>query len=247
MDTRRVNLLNAAGRPVLSYLPGTREGRPWADNAALLAPAGQATAEVMNQLRGWLVSASPGFGRELIAHGAQLHRHAFEMSAGLAPGRTEPAAPAGFRFEPVTRSAQEIQPAVDGAFPAGHPDHRPADPDAGVPPPGETELEQLLAGTLVGPLMPCSLLMIDASERVAAGCLVNHFTTTAWITLIFRDPDASPPGTGSLLLHAVLARAARAGVGQIGLAVTATNPAHRVYLRAGFTVTGEAFTVLIPS
>lgn len=242
MATQRVSLLDRSGRHLLTYLPGTRDGRPWADNAALLAPAAEVAGTVMDQLKGWLVTVTPAFGAELLSHGAGLHRHAFTMARDLQPGMPQPNAPADLRFVPCDRPASTIQPAVTAAFPPGHPDHLDEEDLA----PAQTELEQLLAGSLAGPLLPCSLLAVDARQTVVAGCLVNQFSPRPWITLMFRDPDRSPPGTGALLLEAVAARASQAGFTSVGLAVTAGNPAQRVYQRAGFRELDESFTVLIP-
>ena len=239
---QRVSLLDPHGRPLLTYLPGTREGRPWADNAALLAPADEAAGPIMEQLQGWLVSASPALGAELLNLGAGLHRHAFTMTRDLLPGMPEPQAPAGLRFVPCDRPASVIQPAVTAAFPPGHPDHLPEHDVAA----GQSELERLLDGSMAGPLLPCSLLAVGAEQAVVAGCLVNQFSPRPWITLMFRDPGASLPGTGALLLEAVTARAAQAGFTSIGLAVTAGNRAQLVYQRLGFTELDESFTVLIP-
>jgi GNAT superfamily N-acetyltransferase len=202
--------------------------------------------KVLDQLRGWLVSVSPVFGRELLMLGGRLHRHAFTMALDLYPVTPEPdPPPPGLRFVPCDRPASAIQPAITAAFPPGHPDHV-ADDGVLPPPPGETELEQLLDGSLVGPLMPCSMLAVNTGDAVVAGCLVNELAPRPWITLMFRDPDRSPHGTGALLLHAVAAQAGQAGIRSIGLAVTAGNPAQRVYERAGFFVLDESLTVHIP-
>jgi GNAT superfamily N-acetyltransferase len=240
-----VTLRDASGRSLLTYLPGTRDGLPCADNAVLTAPAADVTGEVLHRLPGWLVSVSPVFGRELLSSGASLHRHAFTMALDLKPGMPDPGPPPGVRFTACDRPASAIQPAVSAAFPPGHPDHH-EDDGTFQPPQDPSELEQLLAGTLVGRLLPCSLLGVDAVGVVVAGCLINELAPRPWITLMFRDPAHSPPGTGAQLLAACAARAGNAGIASIGLAVTAGNPAQRVYERAGFTVLDESFTVRIP-
>lgn len=246
MAPQRVSLYDAHGRPLLSYLPGMRDGLPWADNATLLAPAANVCAVVLEQLPGWLVSVSPGFGAELLRHGASLHRHAFTMALELRPGMPEPAPPDGLRFVPCDRPAAEIQPAISAAFPPGHPDHQ-ADDETLPSSAGVSELEQLISGSLVGPLLPCSLLAIGQTGVVVAGCLINDLAPRPWISLIFRDPGRSPRGTGALMLAVAAARAGNGGITSIGLAVTAGNPAQRVYQRAGFTTLDESFTVRIPS
>lgn len=80
---------------------------------------------------------------------------------------------------------------------------------------------------------------------MVGGVMVTGSNDGPWVTEVFRHPDRSPRGLGSLMLSAVLSRAAADGLTEIGLAVTEGNPARRVYETLGFRLVGTSITVLI--
>ena len=66
-----------------------------------------------------------------------------------------------------------------------------------------------------------------------------------WITEIFVDPDAAGRGIGSALLaRAAAPRWPRPAT--LGLAVTAGNPAHRLYASLGFVSRRTSARSLLP-
>ncbi|WP_203978099.1 GNAT family N-acetyltransferase [Planotetraspora silvatica] len=240
MDDERQIIADDDGNPVLSYVEGVRDGRPWADLVEVLGPG--AADLIMTRLRGWIVSTSEDLSGELIEQGARLVRHAHGMSCDLrarTPSKVAP--PSGFRFVPCDRSPEDLLPTWMAAYPPGHPDHRPRDEAQTL----SEHLVPLLGGEIVGRLLPCSALAVDADDTVVGGVLVNDWRGTPWISDVARHPVASPPGLGHALLAATMDRAAADGHRAIGLAVSHANPAMRVYERLGFTVVHTGVTVAI--
>ncbi|WP_067181245.1 GNAT family N-acetyltransferase [Microtetraspora niveoalba] len=223
----------------ISYSERVRDGRPWADRVEVIGPG--AADAIMSGMRGWAVSAPPDLGEELLARGARVLRHAHVMLCDLK--NVEPAeieAPEGFRFVPCDRTPEELLPAVRAAYPPDHPDRHPGEGDT-----ISEELTPLLEGRLIGKVLPCSLLVVDSGDTVVAGVVVNDFDEIPWVSQVFRHPVEAPPGTGALALRAVQARAVKDGLATLGLAVTHTNPAKRVYDRLGFVVTETSMTVAV--
>ncbi|MCU1641296.1 MAG: hypothetical protein JWN03_1571 [Nocardia sp.] len=124
--------------------------------------------------------------------------------------------------------------AILAAYPPGHPDHDDDSPAA---------LAQLYAGTMLGPLHPCSTVAWDGHRAVAAVLVQDAEGEPPlegpWISEAFRDPAPGYAGLGALLLRYVIARAGEAGLTALGLSVTATNPAQALYERLGFTRTAS--------
>ncbi|MEV0974609.1 GNAT family N-acetyltransferase [Microtetraspora glauca] len=235
MDERRQVMANA-----VSYVEGVRDGRPWADMVEVVGP--DPVEVIMSGMRGWAVSAPPELSEELLARGARLLRHAHVMFFDLKdadPAEVE--APEGFRFVPCDRDPEQVFPAVRAAYPPGHPDHR-SDRDVERE---REELTKLLEGRLIGQVLPCSVLVVDADDTVVAGVVVNDMRGQPWISQVFRHPVSGPRGIGALALRAVQVRAARDGLAGLGLAVSHTNPARRIYDRLGFVVTETSMTVVV--
>ncbi len=242
-------LLDAAGAPVARFELGEREGRPL---ASLLAPAEhvddeRAVAAAMAELRGWSIASYEPFGRLLVSAGARVLRHSHAMSRDLtrdpAPGGwLEPELPAGVRLTAVDRPASDLLPAYRAAFRPDHPDHR-GDHDA------EAELDDLLSGRLMGPLLRCSALALAQDNRVIGAILINGRPGDPpldgpWISNVFRDPSAR--GVGGALLKRALALATRDRLPALGLAVTHTNPALALYAEYGFVEVSNVLTVEVP-
>ncbi|RJL33377.1 GNAT family N-acetyltransferase [Bailinhaonella thermotolerans] len=242
MSIEREIAADAHGAPVFSYQRGVRDGRPWAH---VLEPVGAGalppeTADlILERYRGWVFSVPVEMGEDLVRRGARLvrHAHVMERPPGGA-GEAEP--PAGFRFTPCDRPVADLLKAWEAAYPPGHPDFSGRSREA-----GEEELAGLLAGRLLGPLLPCSSLAVDGDGGVVAGVLVNDWQGRPWITEVFRHPEEAPRGLGMTLLRHALNRAAAEGLPAVGLAVTHGNSAARVYERLGFAVTDTSFTVLV--
>jgi GNAT superfamily N-acetyltransferase len=154
---------------------------------------------------------------------------------------------------------------VHGGLPGEHPDFE------GIPSPEhpEIELDQIIAGRMMGPLLGCSGLALRADGTVAAAILVNDSggelpAGGPWIAQFFRHPDRRPGllggelsipaalgrpvagearGAGAPLLRRALALATLDGLPAIGLAVTDGNPAQRLYEAHGFAEVRNLLTV----
>jgi GNAT superfamily N-acetyltransferase len=243
-------LRDHAGRPVLSYLEGTRDGRRWAHGAGVL-DAGASRA-VISQLSGWYVSADLDFAATLIAGGAEPIRHAHRMNRDLRadpppPEWARPTLPAGIRLGELDRPTGDIFPVLEAAFPNGHPDraHIRSSVDE-----RESELTALLAGRVLGPVAASSALAVDATDRVVGMIAVctrtEEGTVLPWIGTVFRRPGAELRGLGDRMIRRALALTAAEGRAGIGLAVTEGNPARRLYERLGFAVVATSMTVRVP-
>ena len=136
-------------------------------------------------------------------------------------------------------------PAVRAAFPPDHPDYHDM-PDPEHP---EHELDELIAGRLLGPLLRCSALAVGEGGDVVGAILVNSRPGDPpldgpWIADVFRDPRVR--GVGTALLRRAVAVAARDRLPAIGLAVTHSNTARALYEAHGFSDVLELLTVEIP-
>ncbi|MEV4319550.1 GNAT family N-acetyltransferase [Actinocrispum sp. NPDC049592] len=235
---------------VLSYVPRTRDGRPWADRARATGP-GPARI-VFDRLAGWAVSCQEDLAGPLIAHGAVVARRGNRMACDLREVPPPPhwrgqRPPAAFRIVPCDRPARDLLEAWRAAYPADHPDHFPADDQTAV----RERLGPLIAGRLYGPLLPFSALVANPRNRIVAAALVNDFAGEAprpgpWITELFRQPAPLHAGLGTLLLRRILADAAHAGHTAISLAVTEGNPAQHLYAGHGFRLIEKIVTLFIP-
>ncbi|GII89196.1 hypothetical protein Ssi03_71860 [Sphaerisporangium siamense] len=234
-----------AGRPVLSYVEGTRAGRPWADLARELAPG--AVEVILRDMPGWVISCDEDLARRLLAAGARPRRHAHVHSRDL---RADPApaewAETGYGVVSCDAvPAAEVFPAWRAAYPAGHPDHNPRTDAEAL----EGELAPLLAGESYGPLLPCGGLLLR-DDRVVAGVLVGGHgdppLAGPWIYDVFRDPNPRYAGLGAVMLRRALALATLHGLPALGLAVTEGNPARRLYERLGFRHVLTSVTVVVP-
>jgi predicted N-acetyltransferase YhbS len=247
----RVTLRGPDGRIAGSYVAGTREGHPLADDLAAAPGVDEAAlcAAVLAGLPGHIVGAPVAVGDRLAAAGAEVRRRV----ALLARDPREPVAqtpvPAGVRIAALgRRGPDELLDAYVAAYGPGHPDHR-----AGL---GREEERELLAhlmdGDEIGPLLPASrVALANRDGRVLGALLVHDFSGVApplggpWVGELFAHPDA-PGGTGSALLATGIAAAGAAGLEALGLAVTDGNPAERLYARFGFREARRFVAVLVP-
>ncbi|MFF7458003.1 GNAT family N-acetyltransferase [Kitasatospora sp. NPDC008115] len=244
----------ADGVALVRYGLGEREGRPWADLLEVVDPrADLATqvAYVRAEMAGWVVSGPVGLGQELVRQGAAVLRHGHSMQRELTDppaGGWEAWAGAplrdGFRAVPCDRAAAALVPATLAAFGPGHPDHRPDEREDDQH--ALQRLAELLAGQVIGPLLPFSALVVNAADRVVAGAVLTDWDGLPWIASVFRDPALGYPGLGRDLLRRTVGAVALAGGTRIGLAVTEGNTARRLYEEMGFTVTATSLTVVVP-
>jgi GNAT superfamily N-acetyltransferase len=240
-------LLDADGRELARFHEGERDGRRVADLFSLSAPPEDALPTVLAELAGWRVSADEPFGRLLVTAGGRPRRHGHVLSRDLVrdpapPDWLEPPVPPGLRLGPVDRPALDLAPACFAAYPSDHPDydHVPA-PDQ-----PELELEEIISGRLMGPLLGCSGLAVSDDGAVAGAILVNATPGEPpiggpWISQLFRHPAAR--GAGGPLLRRALALATRDGLPALGLAVTHGNAAQRLYEAQGFAEVLSSLTV----
>jgi hypothetical protein len=238
-------LLDEEGEAVGRFTLGERESRPLADHFEPVdgVLAGRAAEIVMRELKGWRVAGEAPFGRLLVALGARPQRHSHVMSRDLLRDPVslawiEPPRPDGVRLTPVDRPAIDLAPACLAAYPGDHPDH------ASMPTPDrpELELEELISGRLMGPLLRCSGLAVGEDGAVLGnGTPGEPPFGGPWISQVFRHPDA--PGVGGALLRRALALALRDRLPAVGLAVTHTNPALALYAALGFVDVLESLSV----
>ena len=150
--------------------------------------------------------------------------------------------PAGVRLTPVDRPALDLAPACLAAYPREHPDFD----EIPTPEQPEIELDEIISGRMMGPLLRCSALAVGEDGAVLGAVLVNGTpgeppTGGPWISQLYRHPGA--PGTGGPLLRRALALATRDGLPAVGLAVTHGNPARAVYEAHGFAEVLDSLTV----
>ncbi|WP_433566636.1 GNAT family N-acetyltransferase [Nocardia sp. CA-151230] len=244
-DEQRQTLLDARGVPVLTYVRGVREGHPWADLAEVVGPDPVDT--IVSDMSGWAVSGSVELGEQLLRCGARVIRHAHEMRRDLIayPPPADWSSRAlgnGFRVVPCDRGADALFPAWRAAFPAGHPDHHPGSDEDAV----NERLVPVLAGSILGPVLPCSALVVDDTDHVVAGAIITDRDGLPWIADVFRRPGARYAGLGADLLRRVLGVAAADGLTEVSLVVSDANPARRIYEKLGFQLADTSLTVVVP-
>ncbi|PKW17278.1 GNAT family N-acetyltransferase [Saccharopolyspora spinosa] len=226
----------------VSYAPVTGASH----TIQVLAIDGPDALELLRaELAGWSVLTAPSDGEALRRAGARLKRHAMRRDLRSDPpprewARLLPAQP--LRVVACGRPASELLGAWREAFPPDHPDRVP-DSDQQV----LTELLQpLLTGRVLGPVLACSALVVDAEDRVVAGLVVNDRDGVPWVGYVFRRPATEFAGLGGLLLRRAMSWLSEQGWNEVGLAVTVGNPAQQLYARLGFTITGTKMTLELP-
>lgn len=250
MSAARRTLRGPDGELAGTYVPGTREGLPLADDltaAPRVSEAALAEA-VLAGLPGHIVGAPPAVGELLAQAGAQVRRRVAILRRDPRAPVPATTVPEGVRIEALgERGPDELLEAYLGAYGPGHPDHR-----AGMSRERERELlAHLMDGEEIGPLLAASRVALFEDGTAAGALLLFGFDEVApplggpWVGELFAHPGA-PRGTGSALLAAGLEAAARSGLETIGLAVTDGNPARRLYERFGFAEARRFVAVLVP-
>ncbi|WNG46043.1 GNAT family N-acetyltransferase [Archangium minus] len=245
---------DAAGAPVLTHALSTREGRPWADLAWRIphVDATHCADVLLAALRGWALSTDDeALAGALIARGARVVRHAHSYSRDLraAPAPvawSTPETPGGYQLTAVNRSAEALAPLLLKAYPPGHPDH-----SGWTPEEARNEVARILAGELLGPLLPCSGLALEG-DTVVGACLVTLREGSPphggpWVIEVYRNPAPRYAGLGAALLRRALWLSTQAELPALSLVVSDGNPARRVYERLGFQHVGSSRTLELPT
>ncbi|MFD5464083.1 GNAT family N-acetyltransferase [Kitasatospora sp. NPDC127059] len=235
------------GVPVLRYQVGERDGRPWADLLEVLDESVDAAEYIRAELPGWVVSGSPELGQRLLARGATALRHAHTFGRDL---RADPP-PAdwaglplreGLRAVPCDRAPEELLESWRAAFDPTHVDRFHGDDSRAL----AERIGPLLAGKAIGPVLPSSLLAVDAEDRVVGAAVLTDRDGLPWVAEVFRHPRRGYRGLGADLLRRTVADAAGRGLAEVHLAVTEGNPARRVYEALGFRLRETSLTVIVP-
>jgi GNAT superfamily N-acetyltransferase len=149
-----------------------------------------------------------------------------------------------------TRTAQ-YGAVLRRAYPPDHPDHEPGDAD---PRAAASTIESYLRGEQVGAWIPdASLEATDQRGRVMGAIVISHIEANLayaggpWITDVFVDPEFAGLGTGGALIAHAATRLATQGRPTLGLAVTASSPARRLYERMGFVTRHEIWRIALPA
>ena len=153
-----------------------------------------------------------------------LHWAGPHLAAGLVPVGVE------------TVPEDDLAAAQLLAFGPGHVDHQ-----ATLEAQAAGQLHALLAGELLGPLYTdASTAVLDPDGRVVASLLATHWEGIGdewsggpWLVDLFTVPGA-PLLLGRSLLARAVAVASLDGHPAVGLTVSATNRARRMYERLGF-------------
>lgn len=243
------DLVDRSGVVVARYVRGTRFGRPCAVRVEELGPRTDVAAALAETRPGWVVVAGEDLCRALVDVGARQVRHAHQMLRDLRADPPDPGwaalAPSGalrLTEPPTGRHAPlaDLHDLAVLAYPPGHPDHVPEDDMAEV-----DDYTARLLRDRTTPMCPASALVFDGPRPVAA-LLVTHGPPGPWVGNVMRHPGARYAGLGSLLLRRGMAVAAGHGDRMIGLAVSHTNPARRLYESLGFRSTAVYLTVVLP-
>ncbi|WP_424642443.1 GNAT family N-acetyltransferase [Embleya sp. AB8] len=243
----RVAIEDPDGRVVADYRPLPMPGSAVALDLRVRDATTERAAEVVVAvLPGWAVSTDPVTSAALVAAGAvagrQSHNYRWEFGpTASTPTRADWVRPPPTRG-PVVRPAAEVGPkalyaACAAAYPPGHIDHAEASPES---------LDPLFDGTVVGPLLPCSSVVLDGARAVAAALVNDHDPRGPWLTQVFRDPAPRYAGLGTFLIRRALALAERDGAKALGLTVTAGNPAALRYAALGFHRTETFVSLRLP-
>jgi len=243
-------VLLASGEAVLSYTPmaGTP---PTADDAVPLVATSDVVPQVLEQLPGWRVATSDrNFAAALVAAGCRRVRHAHVYSCALVAEPREPTRPptdlGGLVVAGVDEPTPDLVDLLLAAYPPGHPDCETTDRDVAA-----RDLDDLLSGRVIGPLMGASRCLLDGLRPVAL-LVINRMPGTAplggpWVSDICRRPEPPYRGVGAALLRLGMANLAAAGERSLSLAVTEGNPARATYERLGFRHAQTSWKVQVPS
>ncbi len=180
----------------------------------------------------------------LLARGAKEVRHLHTMRHHLREvPRVEPIHGLNLRSW-ASKDAEGLAPALVAAYGPDHPD--PAGPDV-------DEATTSLAHMTDDPDNPVmenatQVALLDGKSVGAALVLRSEHVLPwkgPWLMNMFRSPDLAVPGIGAAMLTRALENLKVDGEPHLGLAVTSSNPARRVYERLGFEYDSEMWVVVI--
>jgi GNAT superfamily N-acetyltransferase len=179
----------------------------------------------------------------LEVRGAQEVRHVLTMTRDVAP--VAAAAVPGLVLRGwQDGDAESLAPALLGAYDADHPDPATPDLDAAARSvhdsandPDNPRLRATTVAEIGGHPVGCALVL--RCEHVTGW-------KGPWVMNVFRAPDPAVPGVGRAMLVRALDVLREDGESRLGLAVTASNPARRVYERLGFTYDFEGWVLVLP-
>jgi GNAT superfamily N-acetyltransferase len=239
-------LEDAAGTRIATFVDTDRGDVRAAELLELEAPIEHALDPIFRELRGRRIATTDQrLGRALVAAGGHLFRHAHVLGRDLrdSPATAAAPLPPDLRVTAATRPARDLVNAYRAAFTPDHPDGAAR---AGEDP--QVELERILTGEVVGPVLACSRLAVDDRDRVRAAVIITDSGGTPpfggpWIAECFRDRDPRHRGAGRALLEQVLVNATRDGLPAIGLAVTHGNRARELYEALAFRLVFTALSV----
>ncbi|MFB8275297.1 GNAT family N-acetyltransferase [Nocardia colli] len=230
------------GEPLAYYEEDSRGHLRWAEDLCLAegASPADAAARILVALAGWGATAEAPLGVQLVERGATVRREFDTYTYGLQP-LSHPLARMQFPQNLSLRPADAVDPeqlraTYAAAYPPAHPDHDMSRFE---------DLQALLAGTLMGPLLPVSAVLIDTDRGTGIAAVLAHDcpgdppAEGPWISEVFRDPAPAYRGIGALLLRHVLWSSAEAGLPALGLTATTENHAARVYENIGFVRTAR--------
>ena len=180
----------------------------------------------------------------LLGRGGEQVRHVLTMKRDVAPVPAPSPVPGLLLREWRDGDDELLAPALIGAYHAEHPD--PTTPDLAH----ATGTLQGMAEDPQNPRLRATTVAEVAGHPVGAALVLRSEHVTGWkgpwVMNVFRAPDPGVPGVGRAMLVRALEVLHEDGESHLGLAVTATNPARRVYERLGFTYDFEGWIVVLP-
>jgi GNAT superfamily N-acetyltransferase len=182
----------------------------------------------------------------LLARGAQQVRHLRTMRHTLRDVHEARPVTGSMLRGWHTGDADLLAPALVAAYGPEHPD--PQDPDLGK---AAESLEHMVEDP-DNPLMTWAtqVATVDGSPVGAALVLRSEHISAwsgPWLMNMFRAPDPTLPGVGAALLTRALQSLRADGESSLGLAVTSTNPARRLYEKLGFEYDFEGWVLVLQS
>ncbi|MGB9377365.1 MAG: GNAT family N-acetyltransferase [Mycobacteriales bacterium] len=181
----------------------------------------------------------------LVARGARQVRHLLTMRHHLREVRPAPAVPRLSIRAWQEDDAARLAPVLVAAYGPDHPDPVGGDLDAIT--------ESLRQGANADdPLMAMATQVAVVGGRPVGAAIVLLSTHVArfrgpWLMNLFRTPDPALPGVGVAMLTRAMEMLRDDGQSLLGLAVTSTNPARKVYERLGFEYDPEGWILELPA
>lgn len=191
-----------------------------------------------------VVTEDAGVREGLLERGARQVRHVLAMKREVATATTASAVEGLVLRSWRSGDAELLAPALVGAYDAQHPDAMSSDLAAAA---------QRLSGVAEDPDNPRlrATTVAELGGRPVGAALVLRSEHVEgwkgpWVMNVFRAPDPALPGVGRAMLVRALDVLREDGETQLGLAVTATNPARRVYESLGFTYGYDGWVLVLP-